>query len=79
MAAPNARYPAFEPPTRLRDLLEDPTVDAVVIATPVSTHFELAMAALRAGKHVMVEKPMTATSDAGAPTDRRGRDGAGWC
>jgi predicted dehydrogenase len=37
-------------------------VDAIVIATPVSTHYRLAMAALRAGKHVMVEKPLAASS-----------------
>ena len=40
-------------------MLADKAVDAVVVATPVSTHFELAMQALRAGKHVLVEKPMT--------------------
>jgi predicted dehydrogenase len=38
-------------------------VDAVAISTPVSTHFPLAMEALKAGKHVLVEKPMTASSD----------------
>lgn len=38
-------------------------IDAVAIATPVSTHFNLALAALRAGKHVLVEKPLTASSD----------------
>jgi predicted dehydrogenase len=38
-------------------------VDAVVIATPVEHHFDLALAALRAGKHVLVEKPITSTSD----------------
>ena len=38
----------------------------MLIATPVATHFELAMAALQAGKHVLVEKPMAASSDAGA-------------
>jgi predicted dehydrogenase len=42
-------------------VLSDPRVDAVVIATPVSTHHELAMAALRAGKDVMIEKPMADT------------------
>ena len=47
-----------EGPTDYRDLIDDPAVDAVSIATPVSTHFELAMAALRAGKHVLVEKPI---------------------
>jgi predicted dehydrogenase len=39
-------------------LIADPDVDAVVIATPIFTHFELAKAALTAGKHVLVEKPM---------------------
>ena len=45
------------------DLISDPQIDAVVIATPVSSHFELAMAALKADKHVLVEKPLAANSD----------------
>jgi len=45
------------------DVLADPRVDAVAIATPVSSHFELAMRALQAGKHVFVEKPMAPTTD----------------
>lgn len=48
--------------TDFRDLLDDPTVDAVAIATPVSTHHSLAMAALQAGKHVLVEKPLALSS-----------------
>jgi predicted dehydrogenase len=44
-------------------LISDPRIDAIVIATPVQSHFELAFAALRAGKHVLVEKPMTRTSE----------------
>ena len=47
----------------VRELLANPKVDAVVIATPVSSHFELALQALRAGKHVLVEKPLAWTSD----------------
>ena len=47
--------------TRFGEILGDPTVDAVAIATPVDTHYELAMAALSAGKHVLVEKPLVAT------------------
>ena len=39
------------------------TIDAIVIATPVSSHFELAMAALKADKHVLVEKPLAANSE----------------
>jgi predicted dehydrogenase len=39
-------------------LLADPTIDAILVATPTSMHFDHASAALRAGKHVMVEKPM---------------------
>lgn len=46
-----------------RELLADPTIQAVAIATPVSSHFELALQALKAGKHVLVEKPMTASSE----------------
>jgi predicted dehydrogenase len=47
------------------EVLADDSVDAVVIATPISTHFGLAKAALSAGKHVFVEKPMTSsTADA---------------
>ena len=52
------RYPAVKTSTRMQDMLEDPAIDAVVIATPVSTHFELGMAALKAGKHLWLEKPM---------------------
>jgi predicted dehydrogenase len=44
---------------RLDDILIDPALDAVVIATPARTHYTLARAALDAGKHVFVEKPLT--------------------
>jgi predicted dehydrogenase len=56
------RYPAVKTTSDFMELLNDSQIDAVAIATPVSTHFELAMAALKAGKHVWVEKPMTETS-----------------
>ncbi len=42
-------------------VLSDPTVEAVAIATPAQTHLPIAMAALDAGKHVLVEKPLAAT------------------
>ncbi len=57
------RYPAIKTTINHQELICDPTVDAVAIATPVSTHFDLAMQALRAGKHVLVEKPITSTAD----------------
>jgi predicted dehydrogenase len=56
------RFPSVITTTRYEDVLADPTVDAVVIATPISTHYSLAAAAIRAGKHVMVEKPLAASS-----------------
>src|SRR6476620_10321620 len=56
-------YPSVKMSTRPDDLINDPAIDAVVIATPVSSHFGLAMAALKAGKHVLVEKPLAARSD----------------
>ena len=59
LARVRARYPTVETTTDFRELLNDPRIDAVAIATPVHTHFELGMQALRAGKHVLVEKPMT--------------------
>jgi UDP-2-acetamido-3-amino-2,3-dideoxy-glucuronate N-acetyltransferase len=52
------RVPALRTSTSLHDALEDPTIEAVAIVTPSSTHFELASAALSAGKHVLVEKPL---------------------
>ena len=57
------RYPAIQVTTNCQDIFDDPKIDAVAIATPVSTHFDLALAALKAGKHVLLEKPMTVTSE----------------
>jgi predicted dehydrogenase len=56
------RYPAVRGTTRFFDVLDDPAIDAIVLATPVSTHYELASAALNAGKHVFVEKPLAGSS-----------------
>ena len=56
------RYPAIARTSNVSEVLGDPTVDALVIATPVSTHYDLALAALDAGKHVLVEKPLAGSS-----------------
>lgn len=56
------QYPATQFTQKYEDLLADKTLDAIVISTPTSSHFPLAKAALEAGKHVLVEKPMTGTA-----------------
>jgi predicted dehydrogenase len=58
-----ARYPTVRVTERQDELIGDPGVEAVVIATPVSTHFDLALRALQSGKHVLVEKPLAATAE----------------
>jgi predicted dehydrogenase len=63
LAKVQTRYPSIQTTTNCQDIFNDPSIDAVVIATPVFTHFDLALAALQAGKHVMVEKPMTTNSE----------------
>ncbi|BAU05247.1 MULTISPECIES: Gfo/Idh/MocA family protein [Fischerella] len=63
LAKVQARYPNIQVTTDCQDIFNDPKIDAVAIATPVSTHFDLALAALQAGKHVLVEKPMTVSSE----------------
>jgi predicted dehydrogenase len=55
------RHPGVRTTTRFQEILQDESIDAVAVATPVSTHFELGMAALRAGKHLWLEKPMAET------------------
>jgi predicted dehydrogenase len=52
-----ARYPSARVTGDFDELLADPELDAVVVATPVPTHYELARRALESGKHVFVEKP----------------------
>jgi len=53
----DARYPRARVTADFEEMLADPELDAVVIATPVPTHYALAKQALEAGKHVLVEKP----------------------
>src|ERR1044071_8480130 len=56
------RYPSIQIGNDYTELLRDSSIDAIVIATPVSSHFELGMAALKAGKHVLIEKPLAANA-----------------
>jgi len=55
-------YPSIQTTTDYQVLLDDDEVDAIVIATPANTHRDIACAALAAGKHVFVEKPMATTA-----------------
>ncbi len=57
------RFPAVRTVTDHRVLFADPTIDAVCLATPISTHRPLAVEAFAAGKHVFVEKPLAGTID----------------
>jgi predicted dehydrogenase len=65
LARYGGRFPEARKTTRFEDLLEDESLDAVAIATPAVTHFELARQALLAGKHVFVEKPLALSSQLG--------------
>jgi predicted dehydrogenase len=56
-------FPAARASARLDELLSDPRLDAVVLATPVPTHAQLAVAVAAAGKHCFVEKPLATTAE----------------
>ncbi len=64
LMSPSLRAGQFELPadtalyTDIKNVFADPSIDAVIIATPLSTHVEIAIAALQAGKHVLLEKPL---------------------
>jgi predicted dehydrogenase len=57
------RFPACQTCVDYRDILNDPSIDAVAVATPVSSHYAVTMEALAAGKHVLVTKPMASSSE----------------
>ncbi|MDO8638383.1 MAG: Gfo/Idh/MocA family oxidoreductase [Candidatus Daviesbacteria bacterium] len=54
-------YPTIRITQKFNDILNDPKVDCVIIVTPAQTHYEIVKQALKAGKHVLVEKPLTTT------------------
>ena len=60
-----AIYPDLRCERDYRSVIDDPTIDAVVIATPGKTHYEIAYASLLAGKHVLCEKPLCKYSEEG--------------
>jgi predicted dehydrogenase len=62
LARTKRRYPAVELKQDFQQVVSDSRIHAVVIATPVSTHYPFASQALRAGKHVLVEKPMATST-----------------
>lgn len=59
----STRYPTIHTTRNSHELIDDSAIDAVAIATPVSSHYELALRALEAGKHVLVEKPLASSTD----------------
>jgi predicted dehydrogenase len=67
-------YSTVRVTTSLDEVLADPAVRAVAIATPASTHVDIALAALAAGKHVLVEKPLAATFADGAKVVQAAED-----
>src|SRR5436305_4200452 len=62
LASMSRRYPMAQTTTDYRVLVNDSVVDAVAVVTPVATHFTIARELLRAGKHVLMEKPLAATA-----------------
>src|SRR2546423_14312626 len=62
LALARARYPSITTTTDCHRLIDDPAVDAVVIMTPVSTHYPLALEALQAGKKLLGAQPITASA-----------------
>jgi predicted dehydrogenase len=63
LAAVTRSYNGVMVTQHYEELLKDTKIDAIAIATPVHTHYELALSALKAGKHVLVEKPLAQSAD----------------
>jgi predicted dehydrogenase len=65
LATVGRRYPAVRTTTDFAEIVEDREIEAVLIATPVATHTPLALAAIAAGKHVFIEKPLASSTSEG--------------
>lgn len=61
LAQVKSKYPSVDTTNDYEKVLKDPAIDAVVIATPVATHYDFARRAMENGKHVLMEKPLTAS------------------
>lgn len=61
LAQVRAKYPQIGTTTEYDDLVNDPAVDAIVVSTPVATHYDFARKAMEHGKHVLLEKPATSS------------------
>lgn len=62
LAKMKRRFPQTKTTTKLKELLDDPALDCVVVVTPAQTHYKIAKACLEHGKHTLVEKPLTLRS-----------------
>src|SRR5258708_12456715 len=62
LAKVQKRYPAIQTTTQVEEIFKNPSIDAIAIATPVLTHYDLGLRALRAGKHVFMEKPLASNT-----------------
>lgn len=68
------RHPDVRVESQYEAILNDESIDAICIATPPQTHYELALAALEAGKHVLVEKPLAKHAEQARALIKRARD-----
>src|SRR5690348_722454 len=68
------RYPGVQTSDDLGRLLDDPELEAILLATPVFTHYDLAYRCLQAGKHCFVEKPLAPSSEQAAELIEFSRD-----
>ena len=65
LAKAAARYPGLKTYSDYRELVNSEDIQAIAVATPVATHYEFGMAALKAGKHLLMEKPLAASAQEG--------------